>query len=257
MKYKGIIVAISLLLLNSCGISKKLSEKEDQEEIAVFLCIGQSNMAGRAEIEPEDTLKLDAVLLFNDQSNWEIAENPLNRYATIRKDISMQKLSPAWTFSKKISEALGDRKVGLVVNARGGSSIGEWKKGGAYYNETIERAKQAQKTGVIKGVIWHQGESDANAHETYLPKLVNLIKNLRTDLNNPELPFIAGQLSNDKPHRSGFNEMILELPEKLNHVSVVTSENTSTMDGTHFDAASQRIIGERYAKKMIKLLKEN
>lgn len=244
-----------LLILSSCSSTKKLFDKNTSEKISIFLCIGQSNMAGRADIEPKDTIISNRVFLFNEQSEWEIARNPLNRYSTLRKELSMQKLGPVWTFSKRISEALQGKKVGLIVNARGGSSIDEWQKGGKYYKETIIRAKEAQKTGIIKGIIWHQGESDANTYETYLPKLVNLIISLRKDLNNLKLPFIAGQTSNDKPHRNGFNEMLLELPEKLDFVSVVTSENTSTLDSTHFDTASQRIIGERYSKEMIKLLK--
>ena len=126
-----------------------------------------------------------------------------------------------------------------------------------FYNEAVQRTQKAMEFGSLKGVLWLQGESDSNNYEDYLPKLVNLIINLRSDLNRPELPFIAAQLSNDKPHRSGFNEMILGLPTELDHVSVITSENTSTIDSTHFDAASQHLLGERYAKEMIKLLKVN
>jgi hypothetical protein len=257
MKYKGIVLVISLLILTSCGNTKGLSDKEDQEEIFVFLCIGQSNMAGRAEIMPKDTLELKNVFLFNDSSKWEIARNPLNRYSTIRKEISMQKLGPGYFFARMMADTQKGSKIGLVVNAKGGTKIDLWKPNAEFYNEAVQRTQKAMEFGNLKGVLWLQGESDSNNYEAYLQKLVNFIVHLRSDLNLPDLPFIAGQISNDKLHRSGFNEMILELPTKLDHVSVITSENTSTIDGTHFDAASQRIIGERYAKEMIKLLKLN
>ena len=105
--------------------------------------------------------------------------------------------------------------------------------------------------GELKGVLWHQGESDSSKYKEYMTKLVTMINALRADLNTPDLAFVAGQLSNDKPHRSDFNKMIMELPKHTDNASVITTENTSTIDSTHFDAASQRLLGERYAKKMI------
>ena len=68
------------------------------------------------------------------------------------------------------------------------------------------------------------------------------------------LPVVVGQISPDKAMRLPFNQMIMELPRKVDKVSVVSAENTSTTDSTHFDAASQRLLGERYARAMQKLL---
>jgi hypothetical protein len=65
---------------------------------------------------------------------------------------------------------------------------------------------------------------------------------------------VAGQLSEDKATRIDFNKMILELPAKVNHTGVATTENTATIDSTHFNSASQRLLGERYATEMLKLL---
>lgn len=83
-----------------------------------------------------------------------------------------------------------------------------------------------------------------------------LIQALRKDLNQPNLPFVAGQLSSDKPQRNNFNKMILELPHQVPFTAVVRSANTSTIDKTHFDSESQRILGKRYALEMIKLISE-
>jgi hypothetical protein len=65
---------------------------------------------------------------------------------------------------------------------------------------------------------------------------------------------VLGELSEDRAPRKNFNEMLSHLPETINNLGVATSEGTSTMEGTHFNAEGQKILGERYAKEMLKLL---
>lgn len=225
----------------------------------VYLCIGQSNMAGRAEILEEDREPIKNVFLFNGEENiWEIATNPLNKYSTVRKKISMQKLGPTYGFAKTMIDHHPKQKIGLIVNAKGGTSIREWKPGGLLYSEAIKQTKKAlDNRSILKGVIWHQGETDASKHKEYMSKLIELITALRKDLNIPNLPFIAGQLSDDKPKRKKFNDMILSLTKNVKYTKVVSSENTSTIDKTHFDNNSQKILGVRYAQKILELINQN
>ncbi len=252
-----VTILVGLFLINSVSRTKPtVSEEKQLDDLQIYLLIGQSNMAGRAAIEIQEIDTLKNVYLYTGIVNkeWEKAANPLNKYLSVRKKLSMQKLGPGYSFAAKMANFQSDKTIGLVVNAKGGTSIGLWKPGSEFYKEAIVRTKKAMQFGVLKGVLWHQGESDASKYEAYLPQLVELIKALRSDLNAPNLPFVAGQLSNDKPGRSGFNEIIQQLPQHIDHVSVVTTENTSTIDSTHFDAASQRLLGSRYATEMIKLL---
>ncbi|GAB1473894.1 hypothetical protein MASR2M69_13350 [Bacteroidota bacterium] len=72
------------------------------------------------------------------------ATNPLNKYSTIRKDISMQQISMGFSFAKQMYKKTG-RKVLLVVNARGGSTIEEWDKSNSvknYYTEAVRRTRR-------------------------------------------------------------------------------------------------------------------
>ena len=78
--------------------------------------------------------------------------------------------------------------------------------------------------GTFKGIIWHQGEADSKKYDTYMPKIAALIASLRSDLNAPDLPFVAGQLSPDKPKRKNFNSMILGLPSQIENTGLVTTE---------------------------------
>lgn len=225
----------------------------------IYLCIGQSNMAGRGPIEAIDKDTLTNVFLFtgNGDKPWEKAANPFNKYSTVRKKLSMQRLSPSYGFAKAMSKAKPNTKIGLVVNAKGGTSIEKWAPGETLYNEAVKQTQKALKTGgVLKGIIWHQGEANASRHRHYIPKITELIEALRTDLNQPDLPFVAGQLSEDKPKRKHFNDMIINLPNTIKNTAVVSSESTSTIDSTHFDSPSQRLLGKRYAEAMLKLLKD-
>ena len=268
MRNFRIIVILPLLYFAFSGCRSTLElvkATEDQNQgklqldnLDIYLMIGQSNMAGRAEIELPDLDTLSGVFLFNGMKDdpWEKAANPLNKYSSIRKEISMQKLSPAYTFARDMAESSAGRQIGLVVNARGGTSISLWEPGSEYYREAVSRTKEAMKYGVLKGISWHQGESDALEYEGYTSKIVALIKALREEFDMPDLPVVVGQLSEDKNSRIAFNQMITQLPAKIRKVGVVATENTSTIDDTHFDSSSQRLLGERYAREMLKLLSE-
>ena len=245
-------------LFSSCSSTFDLSKKGDSlKHMDIYLLIGQSNMAGRADIETQDKDTLKGVYLLTglEEKMWERAANPVNKYSTIRKSLDLQKLGPGYYFAQSMAEKNPKKQIGLVVNAKGGTAISEWMPGTEFYNEAVSRAKQAMKSGTLKGIVWHQGESDISRTEVYMEKLTTLIESLRSDLGNKNLPFVAGQLSEDKVERKQFNRMILELPKTVKNTGVVTTENTTTLDETHFDSESQRELGKRYAEQMQKLIR--
>ncbi len=232
--------------------------KTQADNLDIYLLIGQSNMAGRAEIESQDRDTLEGVFLYTgkDGEEWEKAANPLNKYSSIRKDLSMQKLNPGYTFARDMVASAEGKQIGLVVNVKGGTSISLWMPGSKFYKEVVVRTKYALRFGALKGIVWHQGESDVSRYNTYTSKIISLIEALRDEFNLPNLPVVVGQLSGDKEKRKDFNQMILQLPSKIKNVGVITTESTSTIDSTHFDSASQRLLGERYATEMLKLMLE-
>lgn len=84
--------------------------------------------------------------------------------------------------------------VGLVPCAVGGTKITQWERGAGLYRKMVDRAKAAMKEGgVIKGVLWYQGESDtvqeADA-DSYKINMERLVRDLRLDLQIPTLPII-------------------------------------------------------------------
>jgi predicted TIM-barrel fold metal-dependent hydrolase len=219
------------------------------KDLHLYLLIGQSNMAGRAEIPEDATGVLDRCFLLNEKNEWEPASNPLNRHSSVRKGLAMQKLGPGYSFARAMLEKDKNISIGLIVNARGGTKIDEWLGKSELYWGARKRTKAALASGTLKGVLWHQGESDQDHADVYLAKLQTLIGNLRADFNAPDLPFLAGQI-----HKNGaLNAEIAKLPQATHSAACVSSEGLTTTDGTHFDTASQLLLGERYADAMIRV----
>lgn len=234
----------------------------EKQSLDIYLLIGQSNMAGRAEITTEYRDTLNNVYLLNENNRFEKAANPLNKYSTIRKELNMQKLGPGYSFSKKIA-AVTKRRIGLVVNARGGSSIKSWEKGNAdgYYEAALIRAKEAMKYGKIKAILWHQGEANVSTPANYKVQITNLVNNLRQDLNNPKLFFIAGEISQWNWTKSPegtkpFNDMIKSIDTFIPYSACISSDSLTPFvkDGSdpHFDTDSQIKLGERYADAVLR-----
>lgn len=249
---KKFIMLLSICIFISTAIFAQESLHEQQTKPThIYLLIGQSNMAGRAPIAEADSAVLARCFLLNDQDQWEPAQNPLNRYSTIRKDLGMQKLNPGYGFAKAMLEADSSRTIGLVVNAKGGTKIEQWQKGTEFYQEAVRRTNKARETGELKGILWHQGEANRNNPDGYLEKLQTLIADLRRDLGTPNLPFVAGQV-HDVP---AINQQIAQLPKVVRAGNFASSAGLKTYDRWHFDRQSMLLLGTRYATAMLELEK--
>ena len=223
-----------------------------KEDLHVYLLIGQSNMAGRAKVPEDMAGVIERCYLLNDKGQWVPAKNPLNLYSTIRKGEGMQKLGPGYSFAIDMLKANPDIRIGLVVNARGGSKVEDWLgEKSKYYKDVLKRVGQARQTGTLKGVLWHQGESNSGGKwsEGYSGKVKTLVETLREDMKLPGLPFVAGEIKQGEQ----INEQIGALPKDLKHTAVASSKGLKTYDRWHFDTKSTLLLGQRYAEQMIGL----
>jgi len=226
-------------------------------ELDLFLCIGQSNMAGRGymDVQLGDENLLENAYLFTPNNRFENAGNPMNKYSNIRRELSMQQVSPAWGFAKYMNDFHPEIKTAYIVNARGGSAIEEWLKGEELYVSTVERTKNAMKWGNLKGIIWHQGESNSASSKVtaYPEQLKSLAQNLRDELNVPNVYFIAGELIHTWNNSYTFNTMIRTISSFIDHADWVSAENLKPRaeGDVHFDREGNITLGERYAIKML------
>lgn len=247
----------------------------------IYLSFGQSNMEGNAKIEPQDTVAVDGrfqVLeavncpeLKREKGKWYTAVPPLCRCKT--------GLTPTDYFGRTMVANLPKNvKVGIINVAVGGCKIElfdkdkyepyvttapDWLKGmvkeydGNPYGRLVEMAKIAQKDGVIKGILLHQGES--NTGDTLWTKKVKIVyDNLIKDLNlDPKkVPLLAGETVNaDQGGKcASMNAIIATLPITIPNSYVISSAGcTVAKDNLHFDAAGYRELGKRYAEKMLSL----
>ena len=247
----------------------------------IYLSFGQSNMEGNAKIEPQDTVEVDGrfqVLeavncpeLKREKGKWYTAVPPLCRCKT--------GLTLTDYFGRTMVTQLPKNvKVGIINVAVGGCKIElfdkdkyeayvttapDWLKGmvkeydGNPYGRLVEMAKIAQKDGVIKGILLHQGES--NTGDTLCTKKVKIVyDNLMKDLNlNPKnVPLLAGETVNADQGGicASMNTIIATLPKTIPNSYVVSSSGcTVAKDNLHFDAAGYRELGKRYAEKMLSL----
>ncbi len=255
--------------------------KKDDPQFYVYLCFGQSNMEGNATPEAQDKtvdprFQMMACVDFTSpkrkMGQWYDATPPLVRQGT--------GLGMADYFGRTMVANLPENvKVGVIDVALGGTKIegfiseevagyikneADWLKNyfKAYNNDPYKRmvdmAKIAQQTGVIKGILLHQGESN-NGQQDW-PKKVKLIYDrLMEDLNlNPEdVPLFVGETVSQAAGGSCYhhNAVIAKVPTVIPNSYVISSAGCPQRgDGLHFTAAGYRTMGKRYAQAALKVL---
>ena len=243
------------------------------ERIDLFLLMGQSNMKGRGTVPPDQKENPRIVMMLMKGDRWVVARDPL--HTAIQKDSidgsGNAGVGPGLSFAQAVAAHESNVMVGLIPCAAGGSKVSQWQKGvpRSLYDEAIERAKTALKQGAagkirICGVLWLQGESDTKEelYSLYQENFLKVVDNVRTDLNLPELPFIActiGSFIEKKaavyPHVKEINEVLLNLPNlRLNTACVDARDLTGSIgDNLHYNTESQTAIGPRYAEKYFAL----
>lgn len=248
----------------------------------IYLCFGQSNMEGNARIEPQDREQVnprfrmmapvDMPSLDRTKGNWYVAYPPLCRNHT--------GLTPADYFGRTLVERLPDSiKVGVINVAVGGCSIDlfdedkkdayiaaspNWLQGFCRdydndpYRVLIDMAKKAQKVGVIKGILLHQGCTN-NGQQDW-PARVNLVYTRMLNelgLTAEQTPLLIGELLSQE--KGGVcwlhNSVIAGTPTVIPTAHVVSSAGCpGARDGLHFTAEGYRMLGKNYAEVMLQLL---
>ncbi len=247
----------------------------------IFLCFGQSNMEGFPGVEPHDKTvdnrfqvlaSVDFPAMERKKGNWYPAVPPLCRSNT--------GLCPADYFGRTlISKLPANIRVGIVNVSVAGCKIELFDKtnyqsyastapawmtsiiniyGGNPYAYLVEMGKLAQKDGVVKGILLHQGESNPNDRD-WPSKVKTIYDNLIADLNlkAEEVPLLAGELVNADQNGAcaAMNSIIAELPKIIPNSFVISSQGcTSRPDHLHFNAAGYRELGTRFGLKMLSLL---
>ena len=243
----------------------------------IYLAFGQSNMEGQGTIEAQDKTvdprfqMLSTIDNFNGRKlgTWNDAIPPLaNKHGG---------LGPTDYFGRTLVEKLDSQiKVGVVVVAIAGCSIvafdspldqgymstqASWFKdivkdyGDDPYQRLVEMAKKAKEDGVIKGIIFHQGETDEGDSDwpNKVKKVYDrLVKDIGLDEN---IPFFAGEVPYQGSSK-GTNNNIRKLPQQSKNFYLVSAEGLNDLDmmRIHFSSQGYRDFGKRYAEKVMEVL---
>lgn len=232
------------------------------ENLWIFLLAGQSNMAGRGKVEPEDTIPHSRILTVTQDGNWVKAKEPLHYY-----EPRLQGLDCGLAFAQELLRHVGDSiHIALLPCAVGGSSIGQWlgdslHRGVRLLGNFEQSVNFAQKYGVVKGVLWHQGEKDAKLGKmhTYRENLEELISVFRSYAENSSLPVILGELGTnphdqgDQQNRDAINATMWSVSAQGKYIGVVKTQDLTKHDYYHFDSRSLRILGRRYAQAFLSM----
>ena len=276
MKMKLMMFLLTVLLIPAAQVWA-----DPDPNFHIYLCFGQSNMEGGGRIEEQDRVADPHFRVLADfdvpsrnwtKGQWYDAVPPLTRRT--------RGISVVDSFGKTMIANLPKNiRVGVVKVGVSGTKIELWDKDGfqAYlatadawkvklaneYNENpyaylVELAKIAQQSGVIKGILLHQGES--NAEDKDWPKKVkkvygDLMKDLK--LKPESVPLLAGEVVNADQggEKASANEVMKKLPETLPNSYVISSAGLPcNADHLHFTAEGYRQFGKRYAEKMLTLM---
>lgn len=248
----------------------------------IYLCFGQSNMEGNAAIEGKDRVGVDPRFMMmaavdmpsskRKKGEWYTAYPPLCRDYT--------GLTPADYFGREMVAHLPENiKVGVINVAVGGASIdlfdqdkcadyikkeADWFKnycseyGNDPYKVLVTMAKKAQQNGVIKGILLHQGCTN-NGQKDWPVRVKRIYVRLLHDLglNEEETPLLIGELLSQEKGGVcwGHNSVIAKTQPVIPNSYVISSKDCpGASDGLHFTAEGYRMIGKRYAEKMLEIL---
>lgn len=240
----------------------------------IYLAFGQSNMEGTGVYTPEDNLNNPRAQVFHnfgcanlgrDYGVWYSAEPPYFG------------CWGGYGVADGFVEALLDQSpstvtIGLVPAAIGGSDIALWEKGAPIgrgnigtekippqfaggYDWLLDLARKATETGVIKGIIFHQGETNT-ANPQWKYQVQQIVSDLKADLHLGSIPFLAGELLHvSEGGCCGIhNPEINQLPDLIPNAHVISAGGLEGADVAHFTRESYKAFGVRYAETMAKLV---
>lgn len=266
---------VTYLFLMTLSVFEMKAEVDPKFQI--YLCFGQSNMEGGLPPDAIDMYDVGNRFQTLATKDFSSPNRIMGNWYTANTPIISDKntISPVDYFGRSMIAALPvGYKVGVVCVAIGGADIRAFMSdkvqdyinapyyfeqyGNDPYRRLVEMAKMAKNVGVIKGILLHQGEK--NCGDPEWPQWVktiydSLISDL--ELNAAEVPLLVGEVVNatENGECAVHNNVIAQVPSVIPTAHVISSYGCPcSADRLHFSALGYRILGKRYAIKMLELL---
>jgi hypothetical protein len=202
-------------------------------------------MAGRGNVESVDLVPHPRVYSFASDLEWVPAVDPI----AFDKP-GLAGVGPGRAFGNAVADSHPDWVVGLVPAAFGGTTLDQWRPGGKLYGDAVARTRAALQRGAhLAAILWLQGESETPlTAQTYIARFSEMASRLRGDLGAADAPIIVGELGRFVPVAEAMNPQLARIPSCVHGCSLVSSRGlTDKGDHLHFNSASARELGRRYA----------
>lgn len=182
-------------------------------------------------------------------------------YIPVNNDRSFSGISLAESFA----DAYAKEKqvdVGLIPCADGGTSLEDWQIGGLLYDHAVMQARLAQRTSLLRGILWHQGEGDCTPerYPLYEERLTLILQGFRRDLCLPDAPILVGGLGEflsnraENPNLKNYifiNQALQSLAAHSASIGFVPADGLlPNPDNLHFCAKALREFGLRYYARL-------
>lgn len=246
----------------------------------LWILAGQSNMEGvgdLVDVQPPDP----KVHSFDQSDVWDVAKEPLHSLRDAVDRIHWAK-NPTGIPERLQGDALQKYRearkkgaglglpfavemvrrtgvpVGLVPCAHGGTSMAQWdpslkaREGDSLYGSMFRRFQAVG--GHVAGVLWYQGESDANptAQPLFEKKFTDFIAAVRSDFGQPDLPFYWAQIgrhisNQNEAEWNAVQESQRVIESKVAHAGMISAIDVDLDDGIHVSTQDQKRLGHRFA----------
>ncbi len=230
-----LLVALALATMSSAGTAAPT--------IQVFLLAGQSNMVGRGQPISDGTGPVDPNLLLYRDGAWQEAQDPLGPDKDKERGVG-----PGMTFGLGVlSHEPPGTKVGLIMCARGSTTIGAWRHGSGAFNSC--RSMAHASGGTVAGVAFLQGEFEAKSRGK-AARWQKGFEAVERDFEKwfGQVPFVLGQIGNiDRPYAQEVRDQQTAAAAEFAAVTLVPSLDLPLQpDGVHFTADAAKALGYRY-----------
>jgi len=253
----------------------------------VWILAGQSNMEGHGLVNSAPK-KHPLIRAFSMRREWRAAAEPLHLISEspdachnggnqcspeeggkFRRTSSIG-TGPGLFFAYEMLKKSGVPQ-GLICTAHGGTSMTDWTPEPirndqvSIYGSMLASVRATHQP--VAGVLWYQGESDAgvDAAPLYTERMKLLVKNIRRDLRQPELPWIMVQIANVYGTRTldaekfwnRIQDQQRQLPTVIKNLGVVAAVDLTLDDNIHISGEGHAILGKRLAREADRLVYKN
>lgn len=253
-----------------------LKLKSTNSKIKVFLLGGQSNMTGWTSLsEIPDELKHEypeAIIWADGDVSSRLAKKWMNLIPGL--GAYETNFGPELSFGPEIAKYLPNENIALLKCSWVGTDlVSQWRppsSGGTtgyLYENFIKSvhdglaALPAGSEPEIAGMIWMQGESDAiltqAVADEYGYNLTNLINDLRSEFNVPQMPFVIGQISEATAwdaYGGVIRKAQLDVSKNVPNTSMIITTDFGFTDPNHYNGMGLIKLGERFATSMYSLM---